>query len=195
MIKIGLTGGIGTGKSTVAKVFEVLGVPVYNSDDRTKKLYLKDVELKNEMISHFGNKVYDETGMLNKEYLRKLIFNDKEKLSLINKIVHPRVQQDFEKWLLQNRNSNYIIKEAAILIESGAYKNVDKIIVVTSPMNLRMQRVKNRDNSTEKEVRKRIDNQLSEKELLRFADFEIRNTESESLINQVLNLNKLLLKN
>lgn len=195
MIKIGLTGGIGTGKSTVAKIFEIIGVPVYNSDERTKQLYLTDVELKTEMIKHFGNKVYTELGLLNKEYLRKLIFNDKEKLKIINKIVHPRVKVDFDKWISEINDRNYVIKEAAILIESGAYKNVDQIIVVSSPVSLRKQRVMNRDNCTEDEVQKRMDNQLSEKVLLEYANIEIRNNETESLINQVLNVHKLLSKN
>jgi len=194
MIKVGLTGGIGSGKSLISMVFNRLGVPIYDSDSATKLLYHSNLELKKELIKAFGKQTYDTNGMLNRSYLGKLVFNNKNNLQLINKIVHPKVKQDFKGWLVENCSAAYIIKEAAILIESKAYQQLDKIIVVSAPIDLRVARVVKRDNTTDKEVNKRIESQLSEEELLGYADFTIRNNEKEALLPQIINIHSELLK-
>lgn len=194
MIKVGLTGSIGSGKSLISSVFSKLGVPVFDSDSSAKELYKSDFILKGLIQDAFGKKSYLDSGDLNKKYIAKIIFNDKEKLNLINKIVHPRVKLDFEKWLTENNNAKYVIKEAAILIESGAYQHMDKIIVVSAPLELRIERVIQRDNLNEPEIRKRINNQLSEDDLLKFADFVISNNGKDAVLPQILKIHKQLIK-
>lgn len=194
MIKVGLTGGIGSGKSLVAKIFNKFGVPVYDSDSATKELYITNQELKSELIKYFGDQSYFENGQLNRKYLGELIFNDKNKLDMINKIVHPFVKIDFEEWLIKNKKAKYIIKEAAILIESGAYKHVDKVIVVTAPLELRIKRVIERDNTTTEEVEKRMNNQLANEKLLTFADYIVENDEENPLLPQLINIQNQLQK-
>jgi dephospho-CoA kinase len=194
MIKVGLTGGIGSGKSLVARIFNKFGVPVYDSDSATKQLYFSNQKLKSELVKSFGPQTYFENGQLNRKYLGELIFSDKSKLELINKIVHPFVKLDFEEWLLKNYQTKYIIKEAAILIESGAYKQVDKIIVVNAPFDLRIKRVIERDKTTKEEVIKRMSNQLPIKKLLPFADFIVENNEENLLLPQLINIHNQMEK-
>lgn len=193
MIKVGLTGSIGSGKSLISSVFSKLGVPVFDSDSSAKELYKSDFILKGLIQDAFGKESYLDSGDLNKKYIAKIIFNDKEKLNLINKIVHPRVKLDFEKWLTENNNAKYVIKEAAILIESDAYQHMDKIIVVSAPLELRIERVIQRDNLNEPEIRKRINNQLSEDDLLKFADFVISNNGKDAVLPQILKIHKQLI--
>ena len=194
MIKVGLTGGIGSGKSLVAKVFSVLGASVYDSDFATKQLYLTNLELKKQLITNFGNQTYYEDGKLNRKYLGEIVFGNKSKLGLINKIVHPFVKLDFEEWLKKTGKEKYIIKEAAILIESGAYKQVDKIIVVSAPKDVRIKRVIARDKTTREEVIRRMNNQLSDEKLLDFADYLVKNDSKSSLLCQIVNIHNLLQK-
>tara|TARA_R110002050_G_scaffold286088_1_gene436078 strand:- start:23181 stop:23765 length:585 start_codon:yes stop_codon:yes gene_type:complete len=181
---VGLTGGIGSGKSTVAKVFQQLGIPVYDSDTRAKALYVESVELRRLMITHFGADIYTETG-INRPKLARIVFQDNTKLALLNSLVHPLLQKDFETWKT-NQHSPYVIREAAILIESGAYKTCDKVIVVLAKEEVRISRVMNRDGATEKQVRERISNQISDSKRLEYADFEIQNENNSSVIEQVL---------
>lgn len=192
MIKVGLTGGIGSGKSLISNVFRKLGVSVYDSDSATKNLYLTDNVLKKNIIAAFGKEAYYPNGELNRTHLANLIFNNKQKLQLINQIVHPRVKLDFEAWLQENKDEKYIIKEAAILIESEAYKLVDKIIVVTAPVNIRLRRVALRDHIGEDEIKKRMSNQLLDNELIAYADFIIANGDSDNILPQVLKIHNLL---
>ncbi len=194
MIKVGLTGGIGSGKSLVACVLKRLGVPVYDSDLETKRLYVTNPELKRQLIENFGPETYFKNGQLNRKFLGEIIFGDKSKLGLINKIVHPIVRLDFEEWIKKNDKRNYIIKEAAILIESGAYKQVDKIIVVNSPLKLRIKRVIVRDNTTQEEVLKRMKSQLSGEQLLTYADYIVKNDNENLLLPQILTIHKQLQK-
>lgn len=194
MIKVGLTGGIGSGKSLISNIFRKLGIPVYDSDSATKALYKSDSILKEQIQNAFGKESYLDSGELNKKFIAKLIFSDKEKLKLINHIVHPRVKLDFEKWLIEHNKKDYVIKEAAILIESNAYKQVDKIIVVSAPLELRIERVKQRDNLNEHEIRKRIKNQLSEDDMIKFADFVISNNNQDAVLPQILRIHQLLIK-
>jgi dephospho-CoA kinase len=174
---VGLTGGIGTGKSVVASLFVQLGIPVYNSDNKAKWLMNNNDSLKDELVEAFGVNTYGD-GVLNKTYLSNLVFNDSEKLKKINEIVHPYVRIDFEEWLNHNSSVPYVIKEAAILIESGAYKQVDSILLVLSDLENRIARVLQRDNVKREDVLARIKNQLSDEEKQKFSDYTIDNNSS-----------------
>lgn len=179
MIKVGLTGGIGSGKSTVSKILISKGFSVYNSDNRAKWLMNNDDNLKSNIISIFGDKAYLK-GSLNRKYLSAKVFNDSLKLKALNNLVHPLVAIDFKNWLIHQKSKDFVFKEAAILIESGAYKEMDKIIVVSCPENIRLERVLKRDGNSPELVKKRMQNQISETEKINHADFVIKNNGSES---------------
>ena len=179
MIKVGLTGGIGSGKSTVSKILISKGFSVYNSDNRAKWLMNNNDNLKSNIISIFGNKAYLK-GSLNRKYLSAKVFNDSLKLKALNNLVHPLVAIDFKNWLLHQKSKDFVFKEAAILIESGAYKEMDKIIVVSCPENIRLERVLKRDGNSPELVKKRMQNQISETEKINHADFVVKNNGSES---------------
>jgi len=183
MLKVGLTGGIGSGKTTVSEVFHSLGIPVYNSDKRAKYLMENDPSLRVAIIQYFGEESYRSEG-LNRLYLSEQVFSDKSKLQKLNSIVHPVVGNDFALWC-KNQSAPFVLKEAAILIESGAYKGLDKIIVVTASENVRMERVMERDGVKASEVRDRINNQMTDSERLQYADFIIDNDGIQMLISQV----------
>ena len=182
-IIVGLTGGIGSGKSTVAHIFSKLGYAVYDSDTRAKALYSESPELKEAMTLAFGKEVYIQN-QINRPYLAKLVFHDSEKLSILNKIVHPFVKKDFSSWV-KKQNSSLIVREAAILIESGAHEDCDKIITVEAPKDVRIHRVVQRDASTKEEVESRISKQLSDEERRRLSDYIIHNDGTTSIIYQV----------
>jgi len=188
---IGLTGGIGSGKSLVAQLFSVYGIPFYNSDKEAKSLYSLP-RVKNSVIELFGPSVYSKKG-LNSQVLSNLVFEDKIKLSKLNQIIHPEVKLHFEKWVDQQK-SRFVIKEAAILIESNAYKSCDLIISVSCNEKIRTQRVMNRDNSTLEQVRSRMDNQLSDEERNSYANWVIVNDGKSSVIKQVNTIYIELLK-
>lgn len=179
---IGLTGGIGSGKSTAAKYFEELGFPVYNSDLRARKLQNENPEVITQIKNVFGEQAYDENGM-NRAFIAKESFQDKEKLKQLNAIVHPAVFKDFEDWIAQ-QDSPYLIKEAAILIESGSYKDCDYIIAVVADQEIRIARTIERDKLTREQVLARINNQLSDKERSEYADFIIDNSQDLTLLYQ-----------
>lgn len=187
---VGLTGGIGSGKSTVANVFKFLGIPCYSSDDRAKMLY--DVPaIKNQVIDVFGEDVY-KNNRLNRAYLADQVFADREKLNVLNGIIHPAVQEDFETWKLQ-QNAPYILKEAAILFESGSYKNCDRVILVTAPIETRIERVITRDSSTRQAVLDRIAKQWPDEQKIPLADFIIQNDGNHSIIKQVVSIDEKLI--
>lgn len=183
MLKVGLTGGIGSGKTTVAEIFYSLGIPVYNSDERAKYLMENDPSLRVAIVEYFGEESYRSEG-LNRLYLSKEVFSDKSKLQKLNSIVHPAVGNDFAVWC-RNQSAPFVLKEAAILIESGAYKGLDKIIIVTASENTRMDRVMDRDGVKASQVRDRINNQIADSERLKYADFIIDNDGKKMLISQV----------
>ena len=183
MLKVGLTGGIGSGKTTVSEVFHSLGIPFYNSDKRAKYLMENDPSLRVAIIQYFGEESY-RSEVLNRLYLSEQVFSDKSKLQKLNSIVHPVVGNDFALWC-KNQSAPFVLKEAAILIESGAYKGLDKIIVVTASENVRMERVMERDGVKASEVRDRINNQMTDSERLQYADFIIDNDGIQMLISQV----------
>lgn len=177
MLKVGLTGGIGSGKTTVANLFADLGIPVYNSDERAKWLLNNNSSLKAQIKIEFGDNVY-EKGILRTKYLADVVFNNPAKLNRLNSFVHPEVALDFESWLSDNSSASIVIKEAAILIESGAYKHLDKIILVTTSQVNKLKRVSARDGVSEDDVLKRMEFQIRDDEKKYYADFVINNNSS-----------------
>jgi len=183
---IGLTGGIGSGKSTVLELFTILGVKTYSADESAKKLVNTDPYLINLIKSSFGENIYDK-GQLNSKKLSKIVFEDTEKLKLLNSIIHPVVAKDF-KLFLNSNNEDYIVKEAAIIFETKSENNYDKIIFIQSPLEIRIERVINRDNISREEVMKRINNQLDENLIIDKCDYVIRNENKEDLEDKVLSI-------
>lgn len=169
----GITGGIGSGKSTAAKFFEELGIPVYNSDTRAKTIQNENSEVKVKIIAAFGEEAYNENG-LNKPFISKQVFQNNEKLKLLNSIVHPAVFQDFEDWK-KAQKSDIVMKEAAILIESGSYKDCDVVISVVVDVETRIARTIERDSLSREEILARINNQISDEERIAKSDFIIDN--------------------
>lgn len=192
MLKIGLTGGIGSGKSTVAAVFEVLGIPVYDSDKASKRLMTENEELKSFIVNHFGDEAYSD-GILNRKFLASQVFNDNEKLALLNSLVHPFTIKDAGEWI-EIQTAPYIIKEAALIFESGSNKYLDYVIGVEAPEALRIQRAMDRDNISAQQVEDRISKQMDETEKMRLCDFVIVNDEQQMVIPQVLALHENFLK-
>ncbi len=192
MKKIGITGGIGSGKSTICKIFEVLGIPIYYADDRAKWLMKNDPELVKGITKLIGKKAYKKSGKLNRKYIAKIIFNDKEKLEKMNALVHPAVWMDGEKWNQENEQEVYTLKEAALLFESGGYQLMDKMITVYAPQDIRLERVMQRDDANLEEVKARMDKQMAEEKKIELADYVIHNYGNHSLIQQVLQIHKEL---
>jgi dephospho-CoA kinase len=195
MLKVGLTGGIGSGKSFISDIFTHLGIPVYNSDDRAKYLMNYSEKIKKEIKKLFGNDSYYDNQLKTKSIAAK-VFNDSSLLFKLNQIVHPAVYSDFHAWCKkQNKvNTPFVLKEAAILFESGAYKHMDKNILVTAPQKLRIERVMNRDGVSEDEVKIRIKNQSSAEELMPLADFILKNDDKELILPQIINIYNKLVK-
>jgi dephospho-CoA kinase len=192
MIKVGITGGIGSGKSTVAKVFEVLGIPVYYADDAAKQLMNDNDALKQQVQKEFGNEAYTN-GKLNRKYIADIVFANPEKLELLNSLVHPATLQDAEEWM-NKQTTPYTIKEAALIFESGAQAQLDYVIGVYAPTPLRIQRTMQRDNISKEEVIARINKQIDEPIKMKLCDFVIINDEQLMVIPQVLALHQKILK-
>ncbi len=188
MVKIGLTGGIGSGKSTVAKIFETLGIPVYYADTEAKRLMNSNEKIKVSIKQHFGEAAY-KNDELDRKYLADIVFNNPEKLELLNALIHPVTINDAEEWM-QKQAAPYSIKEAALLFESGAAENLDFIVGVYAPQALRIKRVMKRDNLSPDEILKRINRQVNEEMKMKLCDFVITNNEQELLIPQVLKLHQ-----
>jgi len=186
---IGITGGIGSGKSLVSELFSSLGYPSYNSDKEAKRLYITP-EIKKEVISIFGEGIYSGN-VLNKAVLASKAFSNKILLEKLNQLIHPAVGVHFQNWL-EEQDSNLVFKEAAVLIESGAYKNCNVILTVSAPKSLRIARVMSRDGVSETEVKARMDKQLSDKEREYYADWVILNDETNSVIKQVMKIREAL---
>ncbi|TVR81939.1 MAG: dephospho-CoA kinase [Chitinophagaceae bacterium] len=192
-VKVGITGGIGSGKSIVSKVLMTMGYLVYNSDVMAKKLMIEDSALKNEIIAIFGKESYTTDNQLNRAFISKQAFNDKDLLKKLNEAVHPAVRSDFKKWAI-SQESELIFKEAALLVETGSYKELDFLIAVTAPKDLRIKRVMKRDKVDREAVLERMKNQFSQEKLLEAADFEIKNNDEIPVIPQLLNVLKFINK-
>ena len=195
MLKVGITGGIGSGKSTVCSVFRFLGIAVYEADSRAKWLMEHDAVICTGLTNWLGEDIYSDEGRLDRQRLAKLIFNDSSALARVNALVHPRVAVDFEAWAAEKEanGSEYVLKEAAILFESGSHMVLDTNIAVVAPQALRVARVMARDAASEEQVLARIRNQWSDEQRLALAEFTIRNDECELVLPQVLDLHQLLL--
>jgi dephospho-CoA kinase len=192
-LKVGITGGIGSGKTTVCHIFELLGIPVFYADDEAKKLMIYDQILINEIKLAFGVQSYFEDGNLNRKHISDIVFKDTDQLKKLNSFVHPAVFRAMETWSSQQK-SPYVLKEAALLFESGSYQQNKFNILVSCPLELRIKRVMNRDQITKEKVFERIQTQFPEEKKKAMADFFIQNNEEQFIINQVLELNQKLLK-
>jgi dephospho-CoA kinase len=188
---IGLTGGIGSGKSRVVSVFIALGVPCYITDQAAKKIMVNNAMVKEQILDLFGEKAFDQNG-LNRTYLGELVFKDSRKLKALNAIVHPAVAQDFSEWVSQ-QNYPYIIKEVAILYETGGYKTVDQSLLITAPKEVRLQRAIQRDQSTKEEVLARMNNQWEDEQRLPLASHVIENLTWKDTEKEVKRLHKYFL--
>lgn len=193
MLKIGLTGGIGSGKSTIAKVFNlVYDIPIFEADKEAKQIMNTNKELIEQIINIFGEKSYDNK-TLNTKYLSQIVFNNPQQLEKLNNLVHAKVRQAFAKWV-DDQNTAYVIQEAAILVESGAYKHMNKIISVSAPQQLRIDRVTKRDKMTTEQVLQRMTKQLSDVERNKHADFVIVNDDTTSIIDQITAIHTKLIE-
>lgn len=192
MIIVGLTGGIGSGKTTVANMFIELGIPIYIADVEAKKLMNSSKVIKRELIQLFGTNTYSD-GKINKAFLADKIFNDKDLLVEMNAVIHPKVKTHFKKWIKIQR-SLYVIYEAAILFENGGYKECDYIITVTAPETVRIQRIIQRDNSTKQSVRAIMDNQWNDAKKVKLSHFVIENKELSQTAKQVKNIHLKILE-
>lgn len=192
MLKVGITGGIGSGKSIVSRVFEVLGIPVYYADTEAKRLMNSDEQLIRQLVLHFGPGAYDN-GVLNRKYLAAQVFGNTEKLELLNSIVHPVTIADAERWM-QEQTTPYAIKEAALIFESGSQEHLDIVIGVYAPEPLRIQRVMHRDNVSREEVKARMSKQINETIKMRLCDYVITNDDQQLVLPQVEQLHKVLLE-
>lgn len=187
MKSIGITGGIGTGKSIVCKVFQALNIPIYNADNAAKRLMLMDTDLRKSLQQNFGKEIFPEYGDFNTKQLAALVFNNEEKLNLLNSIVHPVVKSDFTNWM-QKQNAPYCIREAAILFESGSNVGLDKTILVDAPLSLRIDRVIKRDNRTADQIKSIINKQWPSEKLRSMVDYVIENDDQQPVIPQVLSI-------
>ncbi|MEM7550204.1 MAG: dephospho-CoA kinase [Bacteroidota bacterium] len=194
-LEIGVTGGIGSGKSLVCHIFSSLRIPVYSADDRAKSLMNEDSELRNQIKTAFGEQSYLEGGNLDRAYLAKLVFSDQKKVKQLNALVHPAVRSDYKRWSSTKQKYPYLIREAALMIESGIYKDLDYLIHVKAPEDLRVQRIEKRDpQRSREEIKNIISNQLSDRDRDEKSDFVISNSEKTLLIPQVLELHKVFIK-
>lgn len=196
MLKAGITGGIGSGKTTVCKMFEKLGIPVYYADDRAKYLMQHEHFLIDQIKKNFGEEVY-VNGTLDRKLLASKVFNQPAKLALLNSLVHPAVFRDTERWMEEQKEKRvpYVLKEAALLVETGSYKALDKLIVVTAPLNTRIERVAERDKANEQEILDRVKNQLPEEEKVKLASYIVTNNGSlEELEQQVLKIHEKMIE-
>ncbi len=193
MLKVGITGGIGSGKTTVCKIFEVLGIPVYYADDRAKELMQTDLKLIASVKEIFGEKAYS-SGKLNRAYISSKVFANKQLLAKLNGVVHPAVAYDTELWMSQFEDLPYVLKEAALIFESSMHRHLDKIICVLAPIEERIRRLKERDNASYEEITARMKNQMSDERKADLSDYVIRNDSRHKLIPQVLTIHHILME-
>jgi dephospho-CoA kinase len=191
MLQIGVTGGIGAGKSLVCRIFQVLGAPIYDADTRAKLLMVRDAVLMEQVKEAFGKDAYDIDGRLNRRYLAKQVFSDAEKVQRLNQLVHPRVAEDARIWAEERQHYPYVIREAALLFESGANARVDAVLTVTAPANLRIERVLARDpQRSREEILQIIEKQMSEEEKIAKSDYVLHNDGQHLILPQILQLHQ-----
>jgi dephospho-CoA kinase len=190
--RVGVTGGIGSGKSIVCRIFKTLGVPVYDADSRARDLMVHHKPLRQNITEEFGPDAYLSNGELNRKLIAGDAFGNASRLEKLNNLVHPVVRDDYRDWLALQTEYPYVIKEAALIFEAGTWSDLDKVIVVSAPESLRLRRVLQRDSHrTEEDVRQILQNQMPEEEKLRRADFVILNDESQLVLPQVLQLHRV----
>lgn len=192
MFKVGITGGIGSGKSIVCKIFECLGIPLFSSDIEGRRLLTDDLATIHKIVEKFGNEIFTN-GKIDRKKMGELVFNDKEKLEILNSIIHPEVRRSFNNWA-EIQKTPYVINEAAILFETGAYKQLDYMILVTAPETLRISRIKERDGLDEATIKDRIKNQWSDEEKMKLTDVVIINDDNTMLIPQVIEIHYKLIE-
>jgi dephospho-CoA kinase len=193
MFKVGITGGIGTGKTTVCKIFELLNVPIFYADDSAKFLMITNLTLIQGIKQSFGDDAYLPTGELNRKYIAELVFKNPKNIEKLNNLVHPQVFKAFDDWSIKQQ-SPYVLKEAALLFESKSYKKNDLNVLVSSPIDLRISRLIKRDSTTKEKILERMSNQLAENEKQKLANYMINNNEQDFLILQVLKLHQIFLE-
>lgn len=189
MKKIGITGGIGSGKTYISNIFKSLGIPLFNSDIEAKTLMNSSKKLVSQIKKEFGEDIYTNENF-NKEKLSSIVFSNSDKLQKLNSLVHPIVKEEFNNWC-KKQTSPFLIKEAAILFESKSHLGLDAVICVSAPLELKIKRLFKRDNFSEMEIKKRIDNQISQDEKEKLSDYIILNDEKELLLPQIIKLHKL----
>lgn len=193
MLKVGITGGIGSGKTIVSSVFRKIGIPVYNADEQAKLLIVTNQDIRKQILSVFGTDAYNDEGY-NRKYIALKVFKNKSLLEKLNNIVHPFVANDFAIWTKQYSNVPYVLEEAAILFESGANKKMDYTILVDAPINIRISRITERDGLTSPEIEKRMDNQLSTDKIKHLVDWIIVNDNKQLILPQILKIHQQLIK-
>ena len=195
MLKIGLTGGIGSGKTTIAKIFEELGTPIYYADIEAKKILCTDI-IKSRIRDKWGSTLFFENGNINKAELANIVFNDNTELQFLNSIIHPQLMKDFEYWAKNKelQNNNYVIMEAAILFEAGFHLDVDKVVCISAPEDERIKRVMARDNVTKDQVISRIKSQWPQDKIIEISDYEIKNSENDLILKPISLLHELFSK-
>jgi dephospho-CoA kinase len=191
MIKVAVTGGIGSGKTLVCSVFEILGIPVFYADQSAKELMNSNPYVKEKIISNFGKNIFDKNGQLIRDKLAEIIFNNKILLLKINEIVHPVVREEFNKWM-QGQESVYVIEESAIVFETGQNTFFDKIISVVAPLELRIDRIMKRDNISREKVLERLKNQYTDENKMKNSDFIITNDKKEMIVPQIIKIHEKL---
>jgi len=194
MLKIGITGGIGSGKSTISKIFAVLGIEVFYADDAAKQVMTNDPILIEALKQTFGNDAYFSDGSLNRKFIADIVFNNPDELAKLNAITHPAVFRAFDQWLTQVKDVPYVMKEAALMFESGSSKLCDKNILVYAPLEMRINRVMGRDGLSRAEVESRNVRQFTDEQKLKLADYVITNDDSRLVIPQVLALHQQFLQ-
>jgi dephospho-CoA kinase len=192
MLKVGLTGGIGSGKSLIRRIFSELGIPVYDADTAAKRIMIEDERVRKSLISAFGIEIIQTDGSINNKLLAEIIFKNKTNLEKINSIVHPAVHRDFENWI-QKQEAPYVLEEAAILFESNAHQNMDKVITVCASEDVRIERVIKRDTVSREKVIERMKTQMPDEEKVKLSDFIIYNDNDHILLPQVIDIHTQLI--
>ncbi len=191
---VGITGGIGSGKSVVCRIFNKLGIPVYEADVAVHQIYDKNPSMVEKILKEVSGDIADKNGRINRKKLGEIVFADNQKLKILNSIVHPVVKSDFNNWVKNNSGNPYVIKEAAILFESGSDDGCDKIISIVSPIELRINRIRERDHKSRTEIEQIINRQMKDEERIEKSDFVIYNDEKQLVIPQVLKIHSALIK-